>query len=376
MTNSFYPPYHVGGACTQSKYLAEALVKEGHEVHVLASLDSYRMKYKFTKKTEEHNGVKVHWLESPRGKFEPILNYTFGTQKYTYDYFKRLVKTEKFDVVHHHNISLLGYKILKKIGNYKNIYTAHDYWLICPKYDYFRFGKICTVKSPANCVACCTLHKKPYQLFRHSAAFKKSINDIDTIIAPSQFMKNELKKGGIQNKIIQLYNFVPEPPKKLLKVPYTDYFLFVGQLEHHKGLVQLIDTFKELPDKNLIIIGKGSMLKYVETAAKENKNILYLGFKSRIETLSLMHYANALILPSIWGENNPMTVIEAMSVGTPTIGSDKGGIPELVSLIDKRLIFHNKQELANCLNKDLSEVKVKNLFFDGYYKKYLKIITE
>ena len=142
MTNSFYPPYHVGGADTHVKYFAEELVKEGHEVHVLFSMDAFKMKRHFEKKPFNSKGVIVHPMESPIGKAEPVLNYTIATQSYTSNYFRKLVQKMDFDVVHHHNISLLGNGILEKAGKYRNYYTAHDYWLVCPKFYFFYFLKM------------------------------------------------------------------------------------------------------------------------------------------------------------------------------------------------------------------------------------------
>src|SRR3989344_6602223 len=75
ITNSFYPPYHVGGDATHCKYLAEALVQEGHEVHVIFSYDAYALKKAYGQKEENWNGVKVHKIKSPLKKLEPILNY-------------------------------------------------------------------------------------------------------------------------------------------------------------------------------------------------------------------------------------------------------------------------------------------------------------
>lgn len=83
ITNSFYPPFHIGGACVHSKYLAEALVEQGHKVYVLTSIDAYNLKRREKRIVDSDNGVIVHRLKSPLGKLEPIFNYTFETQKYT-----------------------------------------------------------------------------------------------------------------------------------------------------------------------------------------------------------------------------------------------------------------------------------------------------
>ncbi len=339
MTNSFYPPYHVGGADTHVKYFAEELVKEGHEVHVLFSLDAFKMKRPYEKKEFDSKGVIIHPMESPKGKAEPVLNYTIATQAYTQKYFNKLVKEMNFDVVHHHNISLLGNGILAKQGNYRNFYTAHDYWLVCPKFDLFKFGKICETKV---CLACAPMHGKPYPLYRALPSFRDTIKkDVDTIFAPSSYMKSRILRE-FSNRTEVLWNFAPDPPKKIPEGKDKDYFIFVGQLEKHKGILPLIEVFSKLDDK-MVILGKGSLEEEIKKRIEGKKNIHYAGWaSSHEEALSYIQNAKALILPSLWAENNPMVLLEALSVGTPIIGSSNGGIPEIVNMVDSSLLFDPK----------------------------------
>jgi len=378
MTTSFYPPYHIGGDAVHVKYLAETLAKKGHEVHVLHSMDAYNFKKKEKKNPEKpRKNIILHTLNSPLGKLEPILNYCFGTQEYTMNYFKELVKKEKFDVVHHHNISLLGYNILKKIGHYKNLYTAHDYWLVCHKYDMIKGSDLCLEKS---CFSCCLKNKKIYQFFRNSREFKKCINDIDRIIAPSEFMANILKKEFHNVEVV--HNFVSEttPNAKVKKI--KGYFIFAGVLDKHKGILNLVKVFSEL-DKKLLLVGAGKLeegLKKIKT-----KNIELLGWKNQTELFSLISSAQALILPSICMENNPLIVLESLSLGTPVIGSDSGGIPEIVKKIDKKLVFkkNSTKQLKNIIfyfdrkkypSKTIKKIYQENFSKKIFLKKYLNII--
>ncbi|TAL58333.1 MAG: glycosyltransferase [Nanoarchaeota archaeon] len=371
MTTSFYPPYHVGGADTLVKYFAEQLAKEGHEVHVLFSLDAFRLKRPYAKKKEDYNGVKVHALESPIGKLEPVLNYTLGTQSDTQSYFDRLVEKEKFDVVHHHNISLLGPWVLEKKGNYRNVYTAHDFWLVCPKYDLYKFGKICETKI---CIACVPLHGKPYPFYQTLPKFKNTVNkEVDILLAPSNYMKGRINRE-YEKKVSVIPNFVPEPPKNLPSVDEKDYFLFVGQLERHKGILQLVETFKGT-GKKLLILGKGSLETQLRKKLTDEKinNVFYKGWASSPkEVLSLMKNANAIIIPSLWAENNPMVALEALSVGTPVIGTKNGGIPDIVEKIDSSLLFdsddfsHLKKIIAGFSKKKYSASKLKSIFRENY----------
>ncbi len=336
MTTSFYPPYHVGGADTLVKYFAEALVKEGHEVHVLFSMDAFKFKRPYVKKKEEYNGVHVHALNSPLGNLEPVLNYSVSTMPSTFDGFKKLVKENHFDLVHHHNISLLGHRVLKKLAPYKSFYTAHDFWLVCPKYDLYKFGKICEKRT---CFTCLPIHKKPYPLYQLTPDFRATVNkDVDHIIAPSQYMRGRILRE-FDKPVTVNWNFVAEPPKVLETPQEKNYFLFVGQLERHKGILPLIEAFKKL-DQTLLIFGKGSLEAQVCASIEGHHNIIYKGWASTPnQVVSYMKHAQALILPSLWAENNPIVMLEALSIGTPVIGSRNGGIPEIVELLDKRLLF-------------------------------------
>lgn len=96
-------------------------------------------------------------------------------------------------------------------------------------------------------------------------------------------------------------------------------------------------------------------------------------------------YANALavIIPSIWPENAPLVALEALSVGTPVISSNQGGLPEIIEKVDPNLIFNDWTELKDILlhfsKKDLSPQKIKNVFEKNfspkaYTENYLRII--
>jgi glycosyltransferase involved in cell wall biosynthesis len=137
MTSSFYPPNHVGGACLQTKYLSEELAKAGHEVHVFYSLDASSAKKKWQAQNEQQGLVHIHTVKTPFNT-TAYAAYLLGCSSPITKKFQKLVKEIKPDVVHHHNISLLGFPILKKTGDYLNIYTAHDYWLMC---QFTRFHK-------------------------------------------------------------------------------------------------------------------------------------------------------------------------------------------------------------------------------------------
>jgi glycosyltransferase involved in cell wall biosynthesis len=129
MTTTFYPPLHIGGDAVHVMYLAEELAKRGHEVHVMHSVDAYSMKRGKVgaEPAMERNGVHLHPLRSGWGRTSIYKGYLTGRSGFVDGRFRGLLNDLKPDVVHHHNISLLGASLLEKTGKNRQLYTAHDY---------------------------------------------------------------------------------------------------------------------------------------------------------------------------------------------------------------------------------------------------------
>jgi glycosyltransferase involved in cell wall biosynthesis len=109
-------------------------------------------------------------------------------------------------------------------------------------------------------------------------------------------------------------------------------FIFIGQIEPHKGIRELISAY--LANKlttELWVVGSGSLSEEMKTLAKEDRRIKFFGRLSRQEYLELMKKSLALIAPSICYENQPTVIIEAFGMGLPVLGSDFGGIAELLA---------------------------------------------
>lgn len=390
ITSSFYPPYHVGGACVHTKYLAEELAKRGNEVHVMHSMDAYRLKRRGKIPVDQedfNNGVHVHSIESPIKTLDPLMVYTFGTSFLVQKRFSELIKEIHPNIVHHQNISLLGYNILKKRDNYLSLYTAHDYWLICPTSNLLKKNeKACFDK---DCFSCVLRLKRPPQFWRSFMSFKTSIENIDLMIVPSDYVRRRLAQE-INVKTVTLPNFVPLPPKNISPTSYTNYFLFVGRLEKDKGIINLLNLFEVLKNclnSKLIIVGTGSLEIYVQDFIAKHllrDQVLFLGFVDNKKLYSLYANALAVIMPSIWPENAPLVALEAISVGTPVISSNMGGLPEIVGKIDKKLIFNDFKELGEILqnfsrtrypSSKIKEVFDQNFAPKKYVDNYLAILN-
>lgn len=340
-TTSFYPPYHIGGDAIHVAYLSRELVARGHEVHVLHSVDAYRLKVKEKRApTEKNDGVNVHSCKSPFGRLSPLSAYAMGRSPYISKKFDALVKGISPDVVHHHNISLLGVDLLRKRDSYLNLYTAHDYWLICPRNDMmYKGGQICNTKS---CLSCTLASRRLLQRWRRPDRLQSVVAEVDRIIAPSGALLSLIAKE-FQNAMSLIYNFAPEPPTEISDIDFDDFFLYAGVLEEHKGVRLMVDAFAESEvDSKLVIVGRGKLMDYLIRKSRTSdlkERIVVLGRVSRDHLYGLYARTLALILPSIWLENCPLVVLEALSVGAPVLAADIGGLGEVVRLSKGGIVF-------------------------------------
>jgi len=387
MTSTFYPPFHIGGDANHVKYLAEELVKLGHEVHVFYNRDAYVVKRRHSLPVlESQNGVLVHEFESPLN-LSPYGAYLFGDSLPINKAFRALVSQIEPQIVHHHNVSLLGYGIISKYGSYANIYTAHDYWLICPQNNLLRNGvQECDCNA---CFSCAIRRMRTPQIWRYCNSFENAISSIDLVIAPSTYLQRKLSQE-LNIRSVMIENFAPLPPSHIPEQRYSNYFLFVGALEKHKGIMNLLEVFRRSRDRigaKLLIAGDGSLkssiVQFIQQHSLSNSVVL-LGSLSKEELYPLYLSANALIVPSICPENSPLVIMEAFSVGTPVIVSNKGGLPEIINKLNMHLVFDNfsqlEEILVNFSKKDFPQSEIQHIFEQNfsphaYVKRYIEALN-
>jgi len=371
LTSSFYPPYHVGGACIHVKLLAEELARRGHEVHILFSMDAYNMKGKTARAEAESERIFTHPIKTGLS-LSPYAAYVLGSSRPVIRNFRSLMQEVKPQIVHHHNVSLLGYDILAKRGNYLNLYTAHDYWLICPQSTLLRArSKVC---ETASCTFCGLPNGRPPQLWRKLASFASAVESLDVIISPSEYARARIAKK-FEARSTTIPNFAPNPPHSIPPSGMSDFFLFVGRLEHYKGILGLIRGYgqieKQLASK-LVIVGQGPLAEPMHDSIRKydtRHRIVYLEGIDRSVLYGLLRDARALIVPSIWPENCPLVALEALSVGTPVLGTNLGGLPEIIMKIDKQLVFGSLTELEDILLQ-FDAIRYTRRDLRGIYEKY------
>jgi glycosyltransferase involved in cell wall biosynthesis len=149
----------------------------------------------------------------------------------------------------------------------------------------------------------------------------------DVFISPSRFLKEQLIKGGYDPEQIRvLPNFLPQPVE--VCTWKEDYYCYVGRLSPEKGTSTLLEAAVRL-SWPLKVIGDGPLLETYREKYRQ-PHIEFLGRMKPDDLFPIVRKARLLTLPSICYENNPYSVIEALCMGVPTLGSRIGGIPELI----------------------------------------------
>ncbi len=130
----------------------------------------------------------------------------------------------------------------------------------------------------------------------------------------------------------------------LLTVPNPEeYILYSGRYSEEKGISTLISVCKDLPKVQFVFVGTGPL----EEELSSIPNIRNVGFRTGYDLEKLIRGAHFSIYPSEWYENCPFSVIESLMYGTPVLGANIGGIPELVEERKTGMLFEsgNKNDL-------------------------------
>ncbi len=325
LCNKFY--YRRGGDCIYMLNLEQMLKEKGHEVAVFA------MDYP--------ENLDTPWKKYFPKNMSKLMAFTrpFGAQEVKAK-FNKLLDEFKPEVVHLNNIHTQLSPVIATLAHQRGIrvvWTLHDSKLVCPCYTCMRNGEWCTE---------CFTDKKA--VIRHKCMPGGVIGSTigyleakkwnpavlqgctDLFLPPSQFMSDTCIAGGYDTKKFRvLCNFIDVNKVKNPQFDKEDYYVFLGRLASYKGIMTLCKAAATMPHK-LVVIGGGELEAELRNVYKDCKQIEFVGQKNWDEFRPILEKARFMVLPSECSENNPLTVIEAQSLGTPVLGARIGGIPELI----------------------------------------------
>ncbi|MCY1329815.1 D-inositol-3-phosphate glycosyltransferase [compost metagenome] len=254
----------------------------------------------------------------------------------------RLIRSARPSIAHAHNVyhhlSPAIFSTLKHAG-IPVVMTAHDLKLACPSYKMLRDGTVCEdcrgghvynvlrhrcIKGEATLSAVVlaeTLVHRALGLYR---------NQVDRIVVPSKFYVEKLVEWGWpRERMVHIPNFV-DVEDYSEQWTEGDYFVFAGRLAPEKGLGTLIRAAASSRQR-LVIAGTGPEEAMLRALVEQTgADVTFAGYLSGQALHRLIGEARALVLPSEWYENAPISVLEAYALGRPVIGASIGGIPEMI----------------------------------------------
>ena len=362
IVNKFY--YARGGDCVCTLNLEKLLKAQGWEVAVYAmkypeNLSSEWSSY-FAEEISFSGGVGEKVRAAKR-----LLGY--GDIKAS---FKKILEDFKPSIVHLQNIHSYLSPIIAKMAKdcgCRVVWTLHDYKLLCPSYSCLRDGKPCelcfTDKSNVVKYRCMKNSMVASVLgYMEAAKWNKDWLEryVDAFVCPSAFMAQKMAQGGFdKTKLHVICNFLDPIKLQVLKEQQAQRektYLYIGRLSHEKGVGTLLEVAKTLPFK-LKIAGGGPLSEQFKEEYKGYGQIEFLGHQNAEQVSKLLSQATFAVVPSEWYENNPLSVIESLCAGTPVVGANIGGIPELIDNGDTGYIFEsgNSAQLRECIENAFSQ---------------------
>ena len=248
------------------------------------------------------------------------------------------------DVVHFHNtlpqVSPAAYRVAKRNGA-AVVQTLHNFRLICPSGLMYRDGKPCETcvgqKVPLSSIvhACYRGSRAQSATVAAMLTVHRAIGtwerDVDLYLSPSAFLRDKVVAAGLPaEKIMVKPNFLyPDPGEGDHRGMYV---LFASRITETKGIETLLQAYERHPEglPPLWVAHTGDLMPLVTAAAEKDSRIRSLGQIDRAELLRAMQNARALVFPSIWYENFPMSITEAFASSLPVVGSRLGALPELI----------------------------------------------
>lgn len=344
--------YSNGGSETYILKLGEYLNSIGHEVQYFGMEDDRNI---VGNKVESYvSNCDFHTTSFKKIIYPFKIVYSLEARKKI----RKVLDDFKPDIVHLNNFNFqitpsVVYEIKK--DNTPIIMTVHDPQIVCPNHRLYIESRkeVCERCLKGDYFECiknkCFDNSKIKSIIGAIESYLyhslKTYSKVDTFLCPSKFMGEMLVKGGVnKDKIRVLCNF-SELYDTVDTIEKENYVLYFGRISHEKGINTLLNVCSSLNDIKFVFAGSGPM----ENELKSVGNIEYIGFKKGRELNDLISKALFTIYPSEWYENCPLSVIESQALGTPVIGANIGGIPELIKDKNTGLLF----ESGN--SKDLRE---------------------
>lgn len=269
------------------------------------------------------------------------------------------------DVCHAHNVyhhispSVLG---AISASGVPVVMTLHDLKIACPAYSMLTHDGVCercrdgslyrvaTNRCMKGSVSLSLLVMIESYLHRFLGSYTQNV---DTFVVPSRFYLEKLSEWGFdRSRFVHVPNFVDVDRFRARYEPGRR-FVYFGRLSAEKGIATLIRAAAHA-GVGLDIIGSGPIEDELRAlAAHWRADAVFHGYQSGDALFETIAAARAVVVPSEWYENAPLSVLEAAALGKPVVAANIGGLPELVTEDESGWTFESGSvdELSSCLRR-------------------------
>ncbi len=371
-----YPPNFIGGAELVAHYQSKALQAAGHQVQVFAGLPGSGWK-QYHLKQDFYDGLAVHRVHlTPKDYQSEFVNFI---HPHVERHFSELLAHFRPDVVHFHNIVGLSVVLIRLAHEFgaPTVLTVHDHWGFCFKNTLMKTEEA-TCTNFTRCDECQPFiddgacRQIPMRL--RQDYFQLVMRDIDAFVSPSHYLAAAYIKAGVP---LNKFNIIP------YGIDFDTFagvkrtvgdgrvrFSFIGYFGRHKGvslLLTALSLMKNLSLSRLNLVGDGTEIDMYKSQLGKNGCAEHVKFWGKVDNTRIWEAyreTDVLVLPSIWPENHPVSITEAMSSGIPVIASRIGGIPELVEHGKTGFLFEsgNPADLAAKMDRLVADPKLREVF--------------
>jgi glycosyltransferase involved in cell wall biosynthesis len=324
--NVLYEPYIGGGAEITLRDFVKGSQIFGHEVKVLSFWDK-------DDKEEVIDGIPVYRAKIPNiylpyGKMrQPFLKRRLWHVLDIYNPISKKIVIKQIrdfkpDIISIHNTQGWSCSIWDAVSEsgVPAIQVLHDYYLLCPT-NMFKNNNVCK----KQCLIC--------RLLR--LTYKSRSNKLKAVVGVSNFILNHyLSYGYFQDvpikKVIYNSRKLDININRMVALNYIN-FGFIGTLAPNKGIEVLLKAYHKIKKPNYRLFVAGSGKKDYEEYLKSKYKDDSIVFMGRVDPKDFFEKVDVTIVPSIWYEPLGMVVVESFAFGVPVIGSNIGGIPEMIS---------------------------------------------
>ena len=340
-----HPDLSKGGAEMASWNLYNLYKEHGYDCLYIARTDTTSHGGSvFSSRGDEillHTGM-TNWFICSTNQLKPLFN-DLG----------ELLQQIAPDIIHIHHYAHIGIELFpavrRAVPSAKIVFTLHEFMAICMhngqmvKKDTL---KLCNKAVPSDCHQCFPNHS-PGDFFLRKSYLMDQLSYVDAFISPSKFLAQRYVDWGLpEDQIHVLENVLPKlekkPPRALENGAKRTKLAYFGQINPYKGLDILLKAIPLLPKdirEKIHLDVNGANLDIQTTDFKEKINALLddvadcVDLRGSYEPEQLpnrMAECDWVVIPSIWWENSPVVIQEAINIGRPLLGSNIGGMKEKI----------------------------------------------